>query len=227
MVAVARTAAPLPVAPWSPPRVETADRPVIAVAGGPAFTFSYTETAELLTAAGASVSIVDPLRDEALPDGCRGLVVGGGFPEVYAAELGANEPLRVAVARLASRGAPIVAECAGLLWLCATLDGAPMCGILDAAAEMTAKLTLGYRDAVAISPSWLADVGTRVTGHEFHRTVVHGEPATPAWQSIGHPPDGFVAGSVHASYLHLHWAGHPDIARRLVQTAAEATTPGK
>jgi len=222
--AVARSAQPLPTQPWAPPTAEPVDRPVIAVAGGPAFSFSYAETVELLVAAGADVSTVDPLRDEALPAGCRGLVVGGGFPEVYARELAANEPLKVAVAALARSGAPIAGECAGLLWLCRSLDGAPMCGVIDATAEMTGALTLGYRDAVAVSPSWLAPVGTRVTGHEFHRTTVHGVPAGPAWRSPGREPDGYTTGGVHASYLHLHWAGHPEIAGRLVAHAREAVT---
>jgi transposase len=75
----------------------------------------------------------------------------------------------------------------GLLWLCRSLDGAPVCRVLDATAEMTPKLTLGYRDAVAVPASWLADVSTRVTGHEFHRAVVHGAPAQPAWRSLGVP----------------------------------------
>jgi cobyrinic acid a,c-diamide synthase len=193
---------------------------VIAVAGGPAFSFSYAETVELLTAAGADVSIVDPLRAEVLPAGCRGLVVGGGFPEVYARELAANEPLKAAVADLARAGRPIAAECAGLLWLCRSLDGASMCGVIDAVAEMTPALTLGYRDAVAVSASWLAPVGTRVTGHEFHRTAVRSVPRTPAWRSSGRDPDGFVSQGVHASYLHLHWAGHPSIANRLVAAAS-------
>jgi cobyrinic acid a,c-diamide synthase len=215
---VARTAPPLATSPWTPP-VSSAGRPVLAVAGGPAFSFSYAETVELLTAAGAEVSIVDPLRDERLPDGCRGLVVGGGFPEVYAGELAANASLNAAVAALARSGRPIAAECAGLLWLCRSLDGAPMCGVIDAVAEMTPSLTLGYRDAVAVSPSWLGPVGTRVTGHEFHRTAVAGASTTPAWRSPGHDADGFVVGGVHASYLHLHWAGHPEIAARLVAAA--------
>jgi cobyrinic acid a,c-diamide synthase len=223
--AVAAAAPPFTGAPWSPPCGDPgSERPVIAVAGGAAFSFSYAETVELLTAAGADVAPVDPLHDEALPAGCRGLVVGGGFPEVYAAELSANAALRRAVADLAAHGAPIAGECAGLLWLCRSLDGAPMCGVLDAAAEMTKRLTLGYRDAVAISPSWLADVGARVTGHEFHRTVVDGVAATPAWQSAGQRPEGFVAGSVHASYLHLHWAGNPAIAARMVRAAISSTT---
>jgi cobyrinic acid a,c-diamide synthase len=216
VLAVARSAPSVSFPSWSPPTFATARRPVVAVAGGPAFSFGYAETVELLRAAGADVAFFDPLHDTALPAGTRGLVVGGGFPEVYAAELSANAPLRTEVAALAATGAPIAAECAGLLWLCRTLDGAPMCGVLDADAAMTDRLTLGYRDAVAMTGSWLAPEGTRVTGHEFHRTVVDPASSTPAWAWRDAVPEGFVAGGVHASYLHLHWAAQPDFARRLV-----------
>ncbi|MEV6634514.1 cobyrinate a,c-diamide synthase [Actinoplanes sp. NPDC051470] len=225
VMAVARSAPPLEATPWSPgePSAGERERPVVAIAGGPAFTFAYAETAELLTGAGADVVTVDPLRDEALPEGTAALVVGGGFPEVYAAELSANDPLRAAVRKLAGSGAPIVAECAGLLWLCRSLDGAPMCGVLDAEAAMTPTLTLGYRDAVALGDSPLAPAGTRVTGHEFHRTTVHPRsglllsPAgTAAWAWRGDDPEGFATLSLHASFLHLHWAGHPGFAGRVV-----------
>jgi cobyrinic acid a,c-diamide synthase len=195
-------------------------RPVVAVAGGAAFTFCYTETVELLTAAGADVVTVDPLRDESLPAGTGALVLGGGFPEVHASDLSGNEPLRADVARLARSGAPVVAECAGLLYLAAELDGLPMCGVLDATARMTSRLTLGYRDAVAAGSSVLTPAGMAVRGHEFHRTtVVPGNPAAPAW-SFGGKEEGFVRAGVHASYLHLHWAGYPDLARRVVAAAA-------
>lgn len=198
-------------------------RPVVAVAGGPAFTFSYTEHAELLTAAGADVVTFDPLHDEKLPPGTAGLVVGGGFPEMYAPELSANEPLREAVAALAARGAPVAAECAGLLYLARSLDGRPMCGVLDAEARMTERLTLGYREAVALSDSPLAPVGARLRGHEFHRTVIEpGAGAAPAW-GLHRPSrrvEGFVRRGVHASYVHLHWAGAPGTARRFVEWCA-------
>ncbi|MCB5181234.1 cobyrinate a,c-diamide synthase [Streptomyces antimicrobicus] len=227
LLALARSAPPLAGEPWSPPpaAVDTAPggpRPVIAVAGGAAFTFSYAEHAELLTAAGAQVVAFDPLHDEALPDGTAGLVVGGGFPEVYAQDLGANERLRKAVAELAAAGAPVAAECAGLLYLVRSLDGTPMCGVIDAHARMTQRLTLGYREAVAVSDSPLAAAGTRLRGHEFHRTVV--EPsagATPAW-GFTRPErrvEGFVQQGVHASYLHTHWAAEPSVAARLTAAA--------
>jgi cobyrinic acid a,c-diamide synthase len=230
VLAVARSAPSLSATPWSP-EAETPvpGRPVVAIAGGPAFTFAYAETAELLTGAGAQVVTVDPVRDETLPEGTRALVVGGGFPEVYAAELSANEPMRLAVASLAAVGMPIVAECAGLLWLCRTLDGAPMCGVLDADAAMTPTLTLGYRDAVALTDSPLFLAGSRITGHEFHRTTVHPrsglllEPAGgAAWAWRGADPEGFAAAQLHASYLHLHWAAAPAIAQRVVAQAAAA-----
>ncbi|WP_327322789.1 cobyrinate a,c-diamide synthase [Streptomyces sp. NBC_01210] len=193
---------------------------LVAVAGGPAFTFSYAEHTELLAAAGAEVVTFDPLRDEQLPDGTRGLVIGGGFPEVYAPELSANDALRKAVAELAHSGAPVAAECAGLLYLTRALDGMPMCGVLDAEARMSQRLTLGYREAVAVSDSVLAAAGTRLHGHEFHRTVI--EPAAgpgPAWgmHLPGRRVEGFVQHGVHASYLHTHWAATPSTARRFIE----------
>ncbi|WKE72380.1 cobyrinate a,c-diamide synthase [Streptomyces sp. WP-1] len=228
---LARSAGAVPggSAPWTPDFSPTHDhpsqrtgrpRPKIAVAGGPAFTFSYAEHTELLTAAGADVVTFDPLRDEELPDGTAGLVIGGGFPEVYTAELSANKPLRAAVSELAERGAPIAAECAGLLYLCRELDGSPMCGVLDATARMAERLTLGYRDAVAVGDSVLAGAGTRMRGHEFHRTVVEpGAGAVPAWGFWGRERrvEGFVQRGVHASYLHTHWASEPGVAHRFVE----------
>lgn len=194
--------------------------PVVAVAGGAAFSFSYPETAELLAAAGAEVVRVDPLRDEALPPGTAALVLGGGFPEVHVADLAANGRLRADVARLARTGGPVIAECAGLLYLARELDGQPMCGVLDATAGMTARLTLGYRDATAAADSVLGPAGTAVRGHEFHRTAVDPPHSPdPAWL-VGGQAEGFVRGHIHASYLHLHWAGYPQLARRVVEAAA-------
>jgi cobyrinic acid a,c-diamide synthase len=192
----------------------------VAVAGGPAFTFGYTEQVELLDSAGLEVARFDPLRDEDLPAGTAGLILGGGFPEVHAAELSANERLRGRVAALAAAGAPIAAECAGLLYLARTLDGLPMCGVLDVHATMTPKLTLGYRHAMAMADSPVARSGDRVRGHEFHRTAV--APGNlPAWRLAPGGPEGHVKGSVVASYLHTHWAGYPAAAASFAQACAK------
>ena len=197
--------------------------PVVAVAGGPAFTFGYAETPELLRAAGAEVATFDPLRDPALPPGTSGVVIGGGFPQVYAQALSGNESLRTDVARLAASGAPVAAECAGLLYLLATLDGRPMCAALDASATMTDRLTMGYREAVALADSVLVRAGTRVRGHEFHRTVCTPRSgAQAAWQWTGFEPEGYVQGGMHASYLHLNWVGVPGAAERFVAACRAA-----
>ncbi|MEU9117715.1 cobyrinate a,c-diamide synthase [Streptomyces sp. NPDC048483] len=234
LLALARGVPELTDAPWDPVAEvaarSTGARPLIAVAGGAAFTFSYAEHAELLTAAGAEVAPFDPLRDERLPSGTQGLVIGGGFPEMYAPDLSANAPLRAAVAHLAASGAPVSAECAGLLYLSRSIDGKPMCGVLPADARMTERLTLGYREAVALEDNALAVAGTRVRGHEFHRTVLEpGAGASPAW-GLTHPErrmEGFVSGGVHASYLHVHWAAEPSLATRLAENAARhAAAPG-
>ncbi len=233
LLALARSAPPLTVPPWSPQEAvgeepAKGDRPVAAVAGGPAFTFGYAENEELLAAAGAEVVRFDPLRDPALPEGTRGLVIGGGFPEMYAAELSANEPLRGQIKHLVTPEVPVYAECAGLLYLVRELEGAPMCGLLDATAAMTPTLTLGYRTAVATADSVIARTGERVNGHEFHRTAVRpacGPGETAAWQWALRPrgsrKDGFARGKHLASYLHLHWAGVPKAARRFVAAMEE------
>ncbi|SUB53715.1 cobyrinate a,c-diamide synthase [Nocardia brasiliensis] len=199
--------------------------PVIAMAGGPAFTFGYAEHRELLSAAGARVRVFDPLRDE-LPSGTAGLVLPGGFPEEHAAELAANTSLLAAVRSLAARGLPVHAECAGLLYLTRTLDGHPMAGVVDADAEFGPRLTLGYRDAVALADSALWRAGERVRGHEFHRTrLTTSNTAAPAWGWRGsdgtRAMEGALVHRVHASYLHTHPAGNPEATNRFVAAATE------
>jgi cobyrinic acid a,c-diamide synthase len=226
LLALARGAPALPGPAWAAPAPANPaiPAPVVAVAGGAAFTFGYTEQAELLAAAGARVALFDPLRDEELPDQTAGLILGGGFPEVHATGLSANRRLREQVAALAARGAPVAAECAGLLYLARTLDDLPMCGVLDVRAAMTPTLTLGYRQAVAVTDSVLARAGDVLRGHEFHRTAaVPAAGDQPAWQFGPGTVEGHVAGPVIASYLHTHWAGHPAAAARF--TAACAKVP--
>ncbi|MGW6424688.1 cobyrinate a,c-diamide synthase [Nocardia sp. NPDC055053] len=195
--------------------------PLVAMAGGPAFTFGYAEHRELLIAAGAQVVVFDPLTDE-LPDGTAGLVLPGGFPEEHAGALSANEKLRTAVAEGAAHNLPIHAECAGLLYLTRSLDGHPMAGVIDADAEFGPRLTLGYRDAVALHDSTLWRAGTRVRGHEFHRTRLTRtgpENAAWGWRTTTSLTEGAVVRQVHASYLHTHPAGNPDAIARFVSAA--------
>jgi cobyrinic acid a,c-diamide synthase len=230
VLALAGGAPALTATPWDPAAAvgrAVEGRPRIAVSGGPAFTFVYTEHRELLEAAGAEVVVVDPLADEALPEATCGVYLGGGFPEVHAERLGENTGMAGDLRRLAAAGAPIVAECGGLLYLCNRLDGTPMAGVLAADATFTDRLTLGYREARSVTAGPLGPAGAGVRGHEFHRTTVSPRAGElPAWELTGRgrtEVEGFVQGGVHASYLHAAWVGAPHLARGLVASAARAT----
>ncbi|MEV4538297.1 cobyrinate a,c-diamide synthase [Asanoa sp. NPDC049518] len=237
LLALAHSAPDLPATPWSPASelalapddtaaVMVGRRPVVALAGGQGLSFTYAETRELLEAAGATVVPVDPLRDELLPEGTDALIVGGALPEAYAEELSANRRLCADVADLARSGRPVIAEGAGLLWLAQSFDGRPMCGVLDATGSTGDQMIVGYRDATARATTAVAEVGARVVGYKQHRGVVNPRSGqTPAWTWNSGTPEGFVWRRVHASQLSLHWAGFPEIARRLVLSARPGDGP--
>jgi cobyrinic acid a,c-diamide synthase len=213
--------------PWDPSTAVGAVERVpvtVALAGGKAFSFGYPEHAELMRAVGADIEEFDPLVDP-LPDGADAVLLPGGFPEQFAAELSGNDVARRQINALAATRAPIHAECAGLLYLVSELDGHPMCGVLSGSARFTEHLTLGYRDAVAVADSSLHSAGQRVVGHEFHRTAVtFTDTYQPAWVYRGHNGDavrdGAIHCGVHASYLHTHPAATPQAVARFVTHAA-------
>lgn len=232
VVELARTAPAISGPAWDPAAALGAPAgrdlahggPVVAVAGGRAFTFRYAETEELLRSAGCVPVIVDPASDRALPAGTAGIYLGGGFPEAHAGALSANHALRADIRAAVQAGVPTVAECAGLLYLTRDLDGHAMVGAVPATAAMHPRLVLGYRSARLGTDSVLGPAGMSVTGHEFHRTrtspTVLGDGA---WR-VGSAPHGFAldpsgAGhaTLHAAYLHVHWAGHPRMARSFAE----------
>ncbi len=227
ILALANSADQLSSPTWSPTDEvavcggAAAERPRIAIFGGAAFTFQYMETLELLEAGGAEVVLIDPLVETELPPNTSGLLIGGGFPEMYAETLAENVKLRD---QIAAFGGPIVAECAGLLYLARSLDGHQMCGVVNAQATMTDRLTLGYREASATADTLLTRVGEKYFGHEFHRTQCTLDASAiehSAWslESDG-MNEGYADARVHASYLHLHWAGSPQLAERFVSACA-------
>ena len=206
VVRLARQAPELDAAPWSPD-LTPPDR---ATTGGrgrrwPRLHVPLRRDHRAARAAGCDVVTFDPLTDESLPDGTAGLYLGGGFPEVHAAGLSANAPLRAALLDAVQPGVPTVAECAGLLYLCRSVDGAPMVGAIDAEARMTPRLTLAYRTVDTPADHLLATAGTR------HR------PRVPPHRRRA--ADEVATDTLHASYLHTHWAGHPEMARRFAAAA--------
>ena len=209
----------------SPPAVS------IAVARDEAFSFYYPENLELLEAHGARIVPFSPVRERALPPGTQGVYLGGGFPEVYAKDLAGNVSLLRDVREAAAAGMPIYAECGGLMYLCEGIedfDGArhPMAALVPGWARMRkGGLHLGYLEAEAQAPSVVAEAGARVRGHEFHRAEwapPAGRECSPAYRIMnqGGRPEGFAGRNILASFLHIHFAGAPHMAARLVAACA-------
>lgn len=151
----------------------TVHRPIIAVARDEAFSFTYENNLDLLRAAGAEIVFFSPLRDAALPPDTAGVILSGGFPELYASQLASNKGMRDALRKAHQQNMPIYAECGGLMYLTESitdLDGRehPMVGLLPGRSVMAGQLTMGYRLAQAAGDSWLLAAGETVRGHEFH-----------------------------------------------------------
>jgi cobyrinic acid a,c-diamide synthase len=219
LVALARSAPALRVGRLTPAR--PSGSALVAVAGGPAFSFSYPDNLERLEEAGAELVPFDPARAEALPDRVDALYAGGGFPEVFLEALAANTPLLADVRRRVAGGLVTWAECGGLLWLARSLDGRPLSGVVPAVGHMTDRLTLGYRRARVRVASPLAERGAELRGHEFHYSVL--DPAGDALDlegRFGAGTAGFATPSLLGSYLHLHLGADPGPAERLVATAS-------
>ena len=213
----------------------TSDRPVIAVAQDEAFHFNYPENLELLEAAGAEIAFFSPLRDERLPSKTSGVILGGGFPELHAEAISANEPLRAALRQAHDASMPIYAECGGLMYLTEAIidekgQSHRMVGLLPGRSKMAGRLTLGYRRGRAAHDSWLLKAGEEIRGHEFHYSTWIDRPENllaalelsdrdglAPWK-----PEGACERNLWASYVHLHFEGMPALAERFVSAAKEA-----
>ncbi len=218
-----------------------ASRPSVAIASDAAFHFRYPEAQELLEACGLQPLPWSPLADEPLPPDCRAVLLPGGYPELHARQLAAAQCSLAALGQAGREGLPIVAECGGLLLLGQELedgDGVAhrMAGLLPFSARR-GPLSLGYRSAWPAGDGLLVRADERLQGHEFHRWQLHRLPprggelaGTEAlWQleGWGSPPriEGWTAPNVHASWLHLHWAGCPGIPWRLARAVGSALPP--
>lgn len=203
----------------------------IAIARDRAFNFYYADNLDLLQAAGAELIPWSPLT-EPLPPQARGVYLGGGFPEMFAAELAANVVAREGLRNAIAQGLPVYAECGGLMYLCEAIttfeeETYPMVGVLPTTVQMGGRLTLGYRRAIAQRPGLMVQTSEQVWGHEFHRSQLSQLDVQPLWQSCGLAQqaqpygEGWSQGNVQASYLHWHWGDRPVVVERLVGRARE------
>jgi cobyrinic acid a,c-diamide synthase len=201
----------------------------IAVARDEAFCFYYEDNFDLLREAGAELVFFSPLHDQSIPlTDVNGLYLGGGYPELYATQLAENECMRAALKSAISAGMPTYAECGGLMSLADYfLDGSgkkyPMTGVLPGFTRLTCKLKMGYREVVALQSTPLLGRDEKARGHEFHYSEwIRPEERSAIAYAIqpcagDEPqPEGFSKKNILASYVHLHFASNPNLARNFV-----------
>jgi cobyrinic acid a,c-diamide synthase len=214
----------------SPDRAQSLETsPKIAVARDTAFSFYYEDNLELLRESGAEILFFSPQSQPELPAGSSGLYLGGGFPEMYAAQLAANTALKAAIRRAYAARMPIYAECGGFMYLTEAiidLEGRrhEMVGLVPGLTRMQPRLmSLGYRVVESPGGNFLLPQGVTARGHEFHWSRWE-KPADapPAWRiqprRADESPraDGYSAGNLIAAYVHLHFAGRPELAHNFV-----------
>jgi cobyrinic acid a,c-diamide synthase len=195
----------------------------IGIAQDQAFNFYYQDNLDILQQLGVQLIPFSPLQDHKLPENITGLYFGGGFPEMFAQILAENHSIKTEIKSLINQGIPTYAECGGLMYLCEKLmdfqgQTWEMLGILPATTKMENKLTLGYRQAIALQDTIILEKGAKVWGHEFHRSSVLPVSKNPLFnlQTLANAQnirEGWHGQNIHASYVHLHWGNKLNLAQ--------------
>ena len=208
---------------------EECDRPVIAVAKDEAFCFYYEDNLLLLQENGAQIQYFSPLHDTRLPDGCHALLIGGGYPELYAKELSGNDRMREAVKQAFEGGMPMVAECGGFMYLHSAMvdkNGIrhDMAGVIPAICSDQGKLVrFGYIEIKEKQSVFLPE-GERIKGHEFHYydSTHNGESCVAIKPVTGREYFCVIEGEHYwFGFPHLYYPSHPIFAKTFVKKAKE------
>lgn len=198
----------------------------IAVARDEAFCFLYQDNVNLLEELGAELSYFSPLRDERIPAGVGGLILPGGYPELYARQLSENKTMLLSIKEAVTGGLPTLAECGGFLYLHESLEDDqnrtyPMTGVLKGKAYRTGRLgRFGYIELTARKDQLLFQAGEGIRAHEFHYwdsencgADCHAKKASGLgqWDCV-HGRENLYAG-----FPHIYFYGNINAAVRMVQ----------
>jgi cobyrinic acid a,c-diamide synthase len=219
--------------PLDPGKISPTHEPIkprlrIAIAQDAAFNFYYADNLDLLQQQADLISW-SPLHNNELPKNIQGLYLGGGFPEMFAATLSENQAARNSVKTAIASGLPTYAECGGLMYLCEALvnfsgESFPMVGILPTTTVMGSRLTLGYRQGLALQNTPLVRKGDRIQGHEFHKSQLAIAPQDALFD-LGTHLEGWHLPHLHASYVHLHWGTTPNFVDRFLHSCSLFSVP--
>ena len=212
------------------PEVPKKKRARIAVAKDNAFCFYYKENLEILEQLGAELCYFSPLVDSTLPVGCNGVLLGGGYPELYGEDLEKNHSIRENLYTSIQKGMPCIAECGGFLYLHRTLEdsyGTPrrMVGTILADGIRTEKLQrFGYATLTAQRDNLLCRAGEKLPVHEFHywTSTDNGDGCLAEKASTGKTwPCIHVSESLFAGFPHFHFASNPRWAQHFLEKCAQ------
>ena len=202
---------------------------VLAVARDEAFCFYYEDNLRLLRENGGSLQFFSPLHDSALPKDCCGILLGGGYPELYGKELEQNESMRMAIRKAASNGIPMVAECGGFMYLHSIIldqkqNSSLGAGVLPKTCYATEKLVrFGYISLEEKNANFLPE-GTTVRGHEFHYfdSEDNGADCIATKPVTGRTYSCVISeGNRWMGFPHLYYPSNPAFPERFVEKARE------
>ena len=192
----------------------------IALARDAAFCFYYIENIEYLESLGCRIIPFSPLSDSRLPD-CDGLILPGGYPELYAKQLSENRPMLASVKKAILAGLPTIAECGGCLYLHEELTDAEgnsyaMAGVIPAGCHFEGlQRQFGYVTMTTLRDGVFGKAGTSCRGHEFHYYVSDAQRQDVLCEK----PDGrrswrggMADASLYAGFTHLWLPSGPEAA---------------
>lgn len=202
---------------------------VIAVAKDEAFCFYYEDNLIMLEEYGASIEYFSPLHDAKMPDKCSGLLIGGGYPELYADALGRNTDMLAAIKNAIEDGMPVVAECGGFMYLHSAINGKEgirqgMVGVIPSICHYTGKLVrFGYVEIEEKKSRFLSD-GERIKGHEFHYfdSENNGDDCLAIKPATGKKYPCIISGENYwLGFPHLYYPSNPSFAKSFVEKAGK------
>ncbi|MBE0515822.1 MAG: Ni-sirohydrochlorin a,c-diamide synthase [Methanophagales archaeon] len=203
----------------------------IAVAFDEAFNFYYQDTLDLLALEGAELVYFSPIGDKKLPEGVDAVYLGGGFPELYAAELAANTQMIKAIKDFYDGYGVIYAECGGLMYLMERLiykdTSFAFCGVLKGSVRFGERRIINYVEGEFRKDCILGKKGSRFKGHEFHHSTIMLEGNSDfafkllRGEGVGDGMDGIITKNCLASFAHLHAASYTGFAKNFVNSARE------
>ncbi|MBW1635641.1 MAG: cobyrinate a,c-diamide synthase [Deltaproteobacteria bacterium] len=196
----------------------------IGIARDKAFCFYYQDNLDLLEKYGAELISFSPLHDSFLPENLDALYLGGGYPELYAGQLGQNQSMLDDIQKFVEKDGTVYAECGGFMYLTEGITGTdgtfhPMAGIFPVKAHMQKKRAgLGYREVTTVKQSFFGPPGTTLRGHEFHYSYIDEMPAhiDRIYKVNNESREGYCYKNVLGGYMHHHFGYNPQVVEEFI-----------